>query len=90
MAQIEKLLDKLLRKPSPKDFTWTELQKLLGSFGYTEKKGKGSRRKFYKEDDEHMVPIMLHEPHPEKTINPVYIKDIKQALKDNGDIEWKT
>jgi len=87
MAQHEKLLAKFLRQPSPKDFTWSELQKLLSSYGYLEKNGKGSRRKFYKEDDGFAVAISLHEPHPEKTIKAVYIKEIVKALTENGDIE---
>lgn len=87
MAQNDKLLAKLLQKPSPKDFTWKELQKLLSSYGYSEKKGSGSRRKFYKVDGDNAIPINLHEPHPENIIKSFYIKQIIAVLKDNGDIE---
>ncbi len=63
MSKTEKLLQRLLSVP--KDFTWEELTKLLGLFGYIElKKGKtgGSGRKFV---DENKNVIILHKPHPE-------------------------
>jgi hypothetical protein len=47
MSKIDKLVLRLLS--IPRDFTWEELTKLLGLFGFVElKKGKtgGSRRKF--------------------------------------------
>lgn len=88
MSQLDKLLAKLLSEPAPRDFTWQELQKLLRGYGYTEKKNSGSRRKFYKQgSDGDAVPIILHEPHPESTIKHVYIKQIINALKDNGDLK---
>jgi len=86
MGKNEKLLTKLLKHPAPKDFTWRELEKLLASFGYEQKTGSGSRRKFYKSVSGYAVPINLHEPHPHNTIKPIYIKQIIQALKQNGDI----
>lgn len=87
MGKTEKLLTKLLKQPPPKDFTWNELVKLLASFGYEQKTGSGSKRKFYKSVQGYAVPINLHEPHPQNTIKTIYIKQIIQALKQNGDIE---
>jgi hypothetical protein len=60
MSKFEKALNRL--ESRPKDFTWSELQTLMKHFGYVEKKGGGSRRKFI-----HPVTnavLSLHEPHP--------------------------
>ena len=84
MAQIEKLLKKLLSKPN--DFTWDELVKILGHFGYEEmKKGKtgGSRRKFVNKD--HHI-ISLHKPHPGNTLKHYQVKDLVDILKERGEI----
>ena len=84
MAQIEKLLKKLLSKPS--DFTWDELVKILGHFGYEEmKKGKtgGSRRKFANKDN-HI--ISLHKPHPSNILKHYQVKDVVDVLKERGEI----
>ena len=85
MAQIDKLLNKLLSKPT--DFTWEELVKILAHFGYYEmKKGKtgGSRRRFA-DDQKHM--INLHKPHPGNILKHYQIKDVVDALKERGKIK---
>ena len=79
MTRTDKLIIKL--KSNPKDFTWDELKKVLKYYGYTEikKKGKtgGSRRKFINETND---IIILHKPHPEKTIKSYVIKQIIDHL----------
>ncbi len=85
MAQIDKLLKKLLSKPS--DFTWDELVKILKHFGYKElKTGKtgGSRRRFAN-DQKHV--INLHKPHPGNILKHYQVKDVVDALKETGNIK---
>jgi hypothetical protein len=85
MSKTEKLLQRLLSVP--RDFTWEELVKLLGVFGYVElKKGKtgGSRRKFA---DENKNVIILHKPHPGNIVKEYAIRQIITQLKDKGYIK---
>lgn len=85
MSKIEKLIAKLLSRPS--DFTWEELIKVLAHFGYEElKKGKtgGSRRRFA---DESKNIITLHKPHPKNILKPYIVKDIVTHLKERGKIK---
>ncbi len=85
MSRIEKLIFRLLSVP--KDFTWEELTKLLGLFGFVElKKGKtgGSRRKFA---DEMKNVIILHKPHPGNIVKEYAIKQVITQLKEKGYIK---
>jgi hypothetical protein len=85
MAKIEKLIDRLLSRPA--DFTWDELIKILGHYGYTElKKGKtgGSRRKFV---DSASNIINLHKPHPRNILKRYMIDDVIAHLKEKGKIK---
>ncbi len=79
----EKLLTRFLNKP--KDFTYSELKRLLSGFGYEENsKGKtsGSRVAFINEKTKHIISI--HKPHPGNIIK-LYILDIvKDALIEKG------
>jgi len=86
MSQLDKLIQKIKEKPTPKDFLWSDFVRILNNAGYVKKNGSGSRRKFYKTDCKEAIPIMIHEPHPQKTIKPRALADAVQALKDNGDI----
>ena len=80
MSKVEKLIEKL--KSKPKDFTWAELQKVLSHFGYEEKAGKGSRRKFISTDGK---VISLHEPHPKKILKSYRIEQIVEHLELKDD-----
>ena len=85
MAQIEKLIVRLLSRPT--DFTWEELVKILSHFGYRElKKGKtgGSRRKFA-DATNHL--INLHKPHPGNILKRYQIDLVVAALKERGKIK---
>lgn len=82
MSKAEKLLQRLLSLP--KDFTWEELTKLLGLFGFVEwEKGKtgGSRRKFA---DEKNNLIILHKPHPGNIVKEYALKQVIAQLKEKG------
>ncbi|OGO95073.1 MAG: hypothetical protein A3F41_03525 [Coxiella sp. RIFCSPHIGHO2_12_FULL_44_14] len=79
MGKHEKLIDRFLAKP--KDFTWSELIKLLNAFGYRQiSAGKtgGSRVRFAHEQH---PPIMLHRPHPKPTLKRYQIEGIIDLLK---------
>ena len=84
MAKIEKLIERLLSKPT--DFTWEELIKILGHFGYNElSKGKtgGSRRKFANSTND---LISLHKPHPRNILKRYMLEDVIAHLKEKGKI----
>lgn len=74
----DKRLERL--KARPKDYTWGELTSLLNSCGYTMKNGKGSRRKFI-DDEKHK--IILHEPHPDKTLKAYMLDIVINALEEH-------
>ena len=52
--------------------------------GFTELKGKGSRRKFVHEATGKKA--FIHEPHPQNTLLHYSIKELLGALKDVGEI----
>lgn len=84
-AQLEKLIKRLLCKPS--DFTYSEARKLLGQLGYTEyNKGKtsGSRVKFYRESDGAM--ILLHKPHPGDIMDKGAVNSLIVFLTERGEL----
>ena len=79
MSTKEKLIERFKRQP--KDFTWQELVRLLGLFGFeVDNKGKtsGSRTVFINDNDE----IDLHKPHPSNIIKEYVIKKVLKFLLD--------
>ena len=65
MAKMDTLLDKLCAKPTPANFRFSDLRKVMAHFGYLESnKGStsGSRVKFYNPDTK--AVLLLHKPHP--------------------------
>ena len=81
MAKKDKLKARLLSRP--KDFTWSELESLLGSLGFELLKGKGSRRKFV--HTESKILINLHEPHPGNILKMYVIDQVIEKLKELGE-----
>jgi len=84
MSTKEKLIERF--KKQPKDFTWDELVRLFGIFGFAvNNKGKtsGSRTVFVKDDDE----IELHRPHPQKIIKRYVMKNVLYFLINKGFIQ---
>ena len=77
MSTIEKLIARFLTRP--KDFSWAELVRVLKYFGYEERAGSGSRRKFIHYDRQ---PIILHEPHPRRILKMYQINLIYEVLKE--------
>lgn len=82
MGQKEKLIQRL--KGKPKDFTFDELESLLGYLSYRpSNKGRtsGSRVIFLSEDH---PPVLLHKPHPQKELPAYQIKQILEQLEQEG------
>lgn len=81
MGKKEKLIARL--KSKPKNFTFDELETLLGLLGFNrENAGKtsGSRVRFIKDN----IPITLHKPHPRKELLEYQVKQILEALTKEG------
>ena len=81
MSSIDKLIKRL--KSKPKDFTWDELTRLLGSLNFEEiTRGKtgGSRRKFFNKKID--LIINLHKPHPKPVIKIYLIEQIIKKLEE--------
>lgn len=79
MSAIEKLLARF--KECPADFQWAELVKVLRHFGYEERTGKGSRRKF---TGDGLPMINLHEPHPRKIVKRYALRQVLETLENEG------
>lgn len=83
MSRIEKLIERLLNKP--KDFLFSDLEKILTSFGYVElKTGKtsGSRVAYFNTKTKHI--IRMHKPHPKPIIKIYQINYLIEELKKEG------
>lgn len=86
MSKAEKLLNRLLSKPT--DFSYQELKRLLGGFGYEEStrgKTSGSRVAFVNEKTKHI--IRLHRPHPGPNLKTYQLKLVEIALREEGHIQ---
>ena len=87
MSKIETLIQKLCSKPTPADFRYSDLKKVMTYYGYIESsKGatSGSRVKFY-----HPVTkaaIMLHKPHPGDEMVKASVDSIVNFLKEHEHI----
>lgn len=79
MTAIEKLINRFKKKP--RDFSYTELKKLLKSFGYIEKQGAGSRVVFVNKETNHK--IKLHKPHPGSILKRYQLDLIDSILESN-------
>jgi len=80
MTKAEKLLNRFLSRP--KDFTYNELLRLLGSMGYKEQQGSGSRVVLLNKEIKHN--IKLHKPHPGNVLKRYQIELVIQELRTNG------
>ena len=79
MGQKEKLIVRLLSRP--KDFTFLDLETLLGYFAYKRNdKGRtsGSRVMFI---NDKYASIMLHKPHQRKELLDYQVKQVIDVLK---------
>ena len=84
MSTKDKLVERF--KNQPTDFTWDELVRLFGIFGFTvDNKGKtsGSRVLFEKDGEAHTI----HKPHPSNIIKEYAMKQILDFLVEKGFIK---
>jgi hypothetical protein len=74
--------DKLVLRfrSKPKDFTFSELKRLLQIFGYLEEQGSGSRVVFVNTVLDHK--IKLHKPHPGNILKRYQMDLIEQELQN--------
>ncbi|MBM4311797.1 MAG: type II toxin-antitoxin system HicA family toxin [Deltaproteobacteria bacterium] len=84
MSKKEKLLKKLYATPSPKDFSWDEVEALAGHYGFTLERTRGSHFVF-----EHAsgIRLMLSRPHGSSGIKHYQIDAIIEALRLVGIIQ---
>lgn len=82
MSQKEKLLERL--KGRPKDFTWSELERLLNGLGYEQERNTGSSRKFFNPSNGAL--ICIHQPHPRDILKSYQVRDILNHLKETGNL----
>lgn len=80
MTQAEKLLIRFLSRP--KDFTYSELLRLLSTYGYKQQQGIGSRVVFSNEKYNHK--IKLHKPHPGNILKRYQIDLIMEELQSKN------
>ena len=82
MGQKEKLIQRL--KSKPKDFTFDDVEALMGYLTYTRSnKGKTSSSRVMFVSPEH-PPIMMHKPHPRKELLAYQVKQLLEILEQEG------
>ena len=84
MSTKDKLIERFKRQP--KNFTWEELVRLFGIFGFTvEERGKisGSRVRFKNNN----YVFYAHKPHPSNVIKESALNAALNYLKNNGFID---
>jgi len=79
MPKFEKLTSRFLTRP--KEFTYSELKKILSDFGYIELQGSGSRVIFFNDKLKHS--IRLHRPHPGNLLKKYQIDLVLNELRLN-------
>ncbi len=86
MSKADKLLTRFSSKPT--DFSYQELKRLLGGFGYEEStrgRTSGSRVAFVNEKTKHI--LRLHKPHPGPNLKVYQLKLVETALREEGHIQ---
>lgn len=86
MGTKEKLIERFLTLP--KNFTYDEVKRLFGLFGYSESsKGStsGSRVEFVSKD--HTNSYIMHKPHPSNIIKEYVMKQLLIYIRENKLIE---
>ena len=83
MSRIDTLISKLCQKPTPADFRYSDLKKIMSSFGYVElQKGatSGSRVRFYNSSTEDS--LLLHKPHPGDVMVKGSVESVVKHLRE--------
>lgn len=77
MSRIQKLIEKLYRKPIPNDMTYEEIEKLALYFGCKFQKSGGRHpMKVIHLETGTIIPIPTHG----KTVKEVYVKELKKLF----------
>lgn len=85
MPKKEDLLEKLCRKPVPKNFTKQELDTLMKKSGCEKYSGgRGSSIAYFHKKTKRV--LQFDEPHPGKELYMYQIKMAIQFLKDTGEL----
>jgi len=82
ISKLEKTLEDFLREPTPSDFTWNDLLKIMSSLNYDLLKKKGSRRQFYNTGTGHV--LSCHKPHGDGILGRSLLEQIRDALIERG------
>lgn len=83
MGQKEKLIERL--KSNPRDFTFSEAEKLLEYLDYhRSNKGRTSGSRVMFTSEVHRAKILLHKPHPRKELLEYQVKQLVEALEQEG------
>ena len=86
MPKKKDLLNKLCRKPIPKNFTKRELDVLMGKCGCEKYPGgRGSGIRYVHKET--MRVLQFDEPHPGKDLYGYQIRNTIQFLKEIGELE---
>lgn len=86
MPKKEELIDKLCRKPIPKNFTVQDLELLMKKCNCTKfQGGRGSSVGFVHNGPEHLT-LQFDMPHPGNELYSYQIKKAKKFLEDIGEI----
>ena len=80
VGKAEKALDRL--KTIPRDFSWSELEAIMGQLGYALKTSGGSGRKFIHPGTK--ATLMLHEPHPGSILKVYQVRDVLKFLRQEN------
>ena len=101
MAKIDTLLDKLCTKPTPADFRFSDLRKIMTYFGYLESNKGATSGHFQKvvemysdcDDDTLLIKViqtgavlLLHKPHPGDEMAKAAVDSVVKFLKEHGHI----
>ena len=87
MSKVENLIVKLCSTPTPADFRYSDVKKIMAYFGYVESNEgatSGSRVKFY--NPKTGALIRLHKPHPGDHMVRGAVRDVVEFLKSHGHI----
>jgi len=84
LSKKTKLIERLKRKPTPRDFTWNEAVTVMESSGFRLVKSQGSGRMFV--HDKTGLKVRLHEPHPQKTLLPYMVDALLDGLMEAGEL----
>ncbi len=73
----------MLRRPTPANIAWADLEALPVSLGATITRGSGSRVRF----DLNGVTFSAHRPHPQKEAKRYQVRDAIDFLRAAGALE---